>query len=375
MKKILILYGSYGGGHLSAAKTLQTYFQENYQDVNVEIIDCIEYINKHLNKVSTEAYKEFAKKMPWVWKRVYNKSKSGALAFLSTTNNKILSLKLKKLLEEEKPDLVISTHPFATTMCAYLKEKEKVNFKLATILTDYHIHPQWLVLNLYNDVYFVANEQMKMDMISYNIDDDKIFVSGIPISERFLEPKNKTEIFDYFELDENKRTLLFFAGGEFGLGRNTTFILFRAFIRLFPDMQIVAISGKNKNMKAKFEKIIDQTNSSNRVKLLEYTDKVPELMYIATAIVTKPGGLTVSEALASKKPLILINPIPGQEEENAQFLVDNNVAILIKDSDNISRTIKYLFKADKIENMGKSIDILSKPDSTEFICDNVLKLI
>ena len=375
MKKILILYGSYGGGHLSAAKTLQTYFQENYQDVNVEIIDCIEYINKHLNKVSTEAYKEFAKKMPWVWKRVYNKSKSGALAFLSTTNNKILSLKLKKLLEEEKPDLVISTHPFATTMCAYLKEKEKVNFKLATILTDYHIHPQWLVLNLYNDVYFVANEQMKMDMISYNIDDDKIFVSGIPISERFLEPKNKKEIFDYFELDENKRTLLFFAGGEFGLGRNTTFILFRAFIRLFPDMQIVAISGKNKNMKAKFEKIIDQTNSSNRVKLLEYTDKVPELMYIATAIVTKPGGLTVSEALASKKPLILINPIPGQEEENAQFLVDNNVAILIKDSDNISRTIKYLFKADKIENMGKSIDILSKPDSTEFICDNVLKLI
>ena len=375
MKKILILYGSYGGGHLSAAKTLQAYFNENYQDVEVEIIDCIEYINKHLNKVSTEAYKEFAKKMPWVWKRVYNKSKSGALAFLSTTNNKLLSLKLKKLLEEENPDLVISTHPFATTMCAYLKEKEKVNFKMATILTDYHIHPQWLVLNQYNDVFFVANEQMKMDMISYNIDDEKIFVSGIPISERFLEPKNKTEIFNSFGLDENKKTLLFFAGGEFGLGRNTTFLLFRTFIRLFPEMQIVAISGKNKNMKAKFEKIIDQTNSSNRVKLLEYTDKVPELMYIATAIVTKPGGLTVSEALASKKPLILINPIPGQEEENAQFLVDNNVAILIKDSDNISRTIKYLFKADKIENMGKSIDILSKPDSTKYICDYVLKLI
>jgi len=98
-------------------------------------------------------------------------------------------------------------------------------------------------------------------------------------------------------------------------------------------------------------------------------------MYISTAIVTKPGGLTVSEALASKKPLILINPIPGQEEENAQFLVDNNVAILIKDSDNISRTIKYLFKADKIENMEKSIDILSKPDSTKYICDYVLKLI
>ena len=375
MKKILILYGSYGGGHLSAAKTLQAYFNENYQDVEVEIIDCIEYINKHLNKVSTEAYKEFAKKMPWVWKRVYNKSKSGALAFLSTTNNKILSLKLKKLLEEENPDLVISTHPFATTMCAYLKEKEKVNFKMATILTDYHIHPQWLVLNQYNDVFFVANEQMKMDMISYNIDDEKIFVSGIPISERFLEPKNKTEIFNSFGLDENKKTLLFFAGGEFGLGRNTTFLLFRTFIRLFSEMQIVAISGKNKNMKAKFEKIIDQTNSHDRVKLLEYTDKVPELMYISTAIVTKPGGLTVSEALASKKPLILINPIPGQEEENAQFLVDNNVAILIKDSDNISRTIKYLFKADKIENMKKSIDILSKPDSTKYICDYVLKLI
>ena len=187
MKKILILYGAYGGGHLSAAKTICKHLKTKYHNqVEVILVDCIEYINKYVNKVSTEAYKELAKKAPWVWKHIYKSAKHGPVSHISTTTNKLMSYKLYTLIDEEKPDLIISTHPFATQMCVILKEKGKIDCKLATVLTDYHIHDQWLVLSKYNDYFFVSNEQMKTAMIAEGIHDQKIYVSGIPISDRFL---------------------------------------------------------------------------------------------------------------------------------------------------------------------------------------------
>jgi len=370
MKKVLVLYGAYGGGHLSAAKTICSELERQYKDeVKVEIVDCIEYINKYINKVSTEAYKELAKKAPWVWKHVYNNSQNGALSHISTTTNKLMAYKLNMLLQEVQPDLIISTHPFATQMCAELKKKEKIDCKLATILTDYHIHAQWLVLYKYTDYFFVANEQMKNDMIAEGVHDQKIFVTGIPISERFLIPYDKEKIYEEFELSPNKKTVLFFAGGEFGLGRNTTYMVLKVLIRLFKDLQVVAISGKNKRMNKKFKDLIDSTNSHQRIKLFEYTNKVPELMSISSSVITKAGGLTITECLASNLPIIIINPIPGQEEENADFLVNNEVAIWIKKGDSIARTLKNLSRSpEKLNAMQEKTKLLAKPNASKNIC-------
>ena len=137
-------------------------------------------------------------------------------------------------------------------------------------------------------------------------------------------------------------------------------------------MQVVAIAGKNKAMKEKFTELVKNTNSEHRIKILDYTNKVPELMRIACIVITKPGGLTVSEALASKKPIIVINPIPGQEEENAEYLINNNVAIRITDEDNISRTLKYLFKnTENFNQMVESTKKLSKPNATKTIAEKM----
>ncbi len=375
MKKILIFYGSYGGGHLSAAKTISSYLEKNYKDeVEVKTVDCIEYINKYINKVSTEAYKELAKKAPWAWKHVYKNSQAGALSHISNTTNKLMSYKLNSLLQEVKPDLIISTHPFSSQMCAILKQRQKINCKIATILTDYHIHAQWLVLYKYIDYFFVANDQMKMDMISKGISDQRIFVTGIPISERFLVKYNKNDIFKEFNLSPNKETLLFFAGGEFGLGRNTTYTVLKVLIRLFKDLQIVAISGKNKRMNKRFNELVKSAKCEDRVRILEYTNKVPELMSISLGVITKAGGLTLTEALASNLPIAIINPIPGQEEENAEYLVYNGAAIWIKKGDSIVRVIKYISRnREKLENMKTKAKSLARPNSTSDICEILLK--
>lgn len=212
MKKILIFYGSYGGGHLSAAKALKAYIEKNHSDYKVEMIDCIEYINKTINKLTTTAYSEMAKKAPWAWKRVYYSAEKGALSRVSNVSNKLMSHKLGKLIHQFQPDLIISTHPFSSQMCTILKKKKQLPCKVATIMTDFHIHNQWLINSEQMDYYFVANSQMKEDMLQFGIDNYKVFVTGIPVSERFLENFSKTNILNEFQLFPDKKTILFFAG-------------------------------------------------------------------------------------------------------------------------------------------------------------------
>ena len=186
MKKIIVFYGTYGGGHIAAAKSIANHIFDNNPEIDVEAIDCIEYINKYLNRITTDAYKGATKKTPSVWKYVYKKSNQGALAKITTASNKLMASKLKKLILNKKPDLIISTHPFSSQMCAYLKKKEIINCELATVMTDFHVHNQWLYLPEYVNYFFVANNLMKDQMINNdNIPEEKIYVTGIPISDKF----------------------------------------------------------------------------------------------------------------------------------------------------------------------------------------------
>lgn len=373
MKKVLIFYASYGGGHLSAAKSIKEYINLKYPDVDAELIDCMKYINKGIEKVTTTAYKEMAKNAPWAWGKVYYKSQKGPLAQISSSSNKIMSVKLKKLIEEKKPELIISTHPFSNQMCSFLKKKEKIDCKIATVLTDYAPHEQWLVGSEYVDYFFVAHEGMKKALHDEGIPNEKIYSTGIPLSNKFLIHYDKEELLKHFGLKPNKRTVLFFGGGEFGLGKSRTLDILRSFVTDFNDIQIVAISGKNIKMKKKFENIVKDSHTENNVTILEYTNEIPELMSISDLIVTKPGGLTTTESIASGVPIIVINPIPGQEEENAAYLEKKGVAIWLKKDMDIRETLQSIFSdPDKMREMKIRARILSKRYSTKDICKILL---
>lgn len=212
MKKILIFYGSYGGGHLSAARSIKEYIDTNYEDIETCMVDCVEYINKALNKVTTKAYSEMAKNAHWVWKKVYYGAEDGTFAKVNDKTQKMLSIKLNKLLQNYKPDLIISTHPFSSHMCAVLKKKKKINSKIATVITDYAPHSQWLMYPAYIDYFFVAHDGMKDALIQRGIKESQIKVSGIPLSNRFLANYDKKKILSEFDLSIDKKTILFFAG-------------------------------------------------------------------------------------------------------------------------------------------------------------------
>ncbi len=289
MKKVLIFYATYGGGHLAAAKSIKQYIDENFPEIQTEMVDCVKYVNKALNSVTTAAYREMAKKAPWAWKKVYYNSQKGTLAKVSNTSNKLMASKIYKLFKNFQPDLVISTHPFGSQMTSYLKKKGKVSCKLATIMTDFAPHDQWLVGDEYIDFYFVSNEIMKQKMVDSKIDKNKIFVTGIPISKRFLQKYPHEETLKNFKLLPNKKTILFFGGGEFGLGKEKTVQILRSLACSTYDIQVIAIAGKNQKMKEEFEKVVKEFNKENSIKVLAFTDKVPELMSISDLVITKPG--------------------------------------------------------------------------------------
>ena len=373
MKKVLIFYATYGGGHLSAAKSIKQYIDENYSDVQTEMIDCVKYINNAIDKITTDAYKEMAKKAPWAWEKVYYSSEDGFLSKVSTTANKIMAVKMAKLFREYKPDVVISTHPFGSQMTSYLKQKGKTNCILTTILTDFESHDQWVIGSKFVNYFFVSNVNMKQEMTKKNnIPQEKIFVTGIPISKKFLEKYNKAVILKEYNFTPNKKTILFFGGGEYGLGKNKTISILKTLCE-FRNIQVIAIAGKNEKLKSEFEKVVNEKNMEQNIVVLSFTDKVPQLMASSDLVVTKPGGLTISESLASGLPLILINPIPEQEEANARFLENAGCAIWLKDEKKANEIFSNILLNDKrLETMKENSMRIAKPHSTENICKTVL---
>lgn len=369
MKKILIFYASYGGGHLSAANSIKNYLSSNYENIDVELINCMKYINKPIEKITTTAYNEMAKKAPWAWGKIYSDSQKGPLAHITTRSNQVFAIKLLRLLREKNPDLIISTHPFGSQMCSYLKRKGKITSKIATILTDFAPHDQWLVGSDYTDYFFVAHNKMKEYLISKNIPENKIFATGIPISNKFLETFNTSKILNSLGLKENLKTILFFAGGKFGLGKSRTLEIFNTLVNDFNNIQVIAISGKNKKMYEDFNQIVKAANKTDFMRVFEFVNNVPELMAISDIVITKPGGLTTTESLVSGLPMIIINPIPGQEEENAQFLEHSNIGIWLKKQMNITETISNFISNDaKLKQMKENTKKISNRNSTKDIC-------
>ena len=370
MKKIMILYASVGGGHFKAASGINNYINEHYPDYKTELVDALKYTNKLVDKIVVNSYVNMARYSPKMWGEIYKFSeKQYSVANFSNAVQKILSKKLFKLFKDEHPDVVISTHPFITEMVASLKKHNKTSCKLCVIMTDYASHKFWEIKHEYIDMYFVANNEMKCTLINNGITDSKINVTGIPVEPAFTKEYNKEEIYKEFDLSPTKRTTLIFGGGQFGMSNIKDF--FAALLSVKEDIQIVAIAGKGKKTQKLFEKLAK--NSDKKVVVLGYTNKIPELMQIADFIVSKPGGLTTTEILVSQVPFIIINPVPGQEEENANFLTNNGAAVRIWDASKALPFIEqFISDSFRIENMKIMQKHIAKPNSTRDIVEKIL---
>ncbi len=372
MKRIMILYASVGGGHFRAADGIKKYIDDNYPgQYQVDLIDGQNYVSKTVDKIVIKSYVNMARYSPKTWSKIYKKGEeSHSLASFSNGVQKLLSNKLYELFEEHDPDIVLSTHYFMTEMVACLKRKGKTNCKLAVILTDYASHKFWLSSKEFVDLYFVANEPMKYSLIHSGIPEEKISVTGIPIRPEFLKKYNKEALMEEFDFTLNKPVFLVFGGGQYGMSDSSK--LFKGILEVKQDIQIIAIAGKSEDTKKTFEQLASKYNK--KVHVYGFTDRVAELMSIADFVVSKPGGLTTTEILVSNVPFIIFNPVPGQEEENSWFLVNNGAGFRMYDLNKTTPFLEQLIDDKfRIENMKIMQKHIAKPNSTKDIVEKVIR--
>lgn len=367
---ILILSASTGGGHMRASRAIESYMNENYKSANVKIIDSLLYINPILNKTVTSGYISLATRTPKIYGKIYeltNKEDRWS-SFVSRLNN-LFANKLLPLIEEFEPDVIITTHPFPTEMVSILKSKELVNIPLVCIMTDYAPHKTWV--NPKVDAYIVSNDDMVNEMIKIGVKEEIIYPYGIPIEKVFFEKKDRDLVLNELELNHNIPTILMMAGS---FGVTNVFDIYEDILNINRDFQIIVITGKNKKLYDEFLNIIAE--SKKHTKLIYFTDEVNKFMQVSDIIITKPGGLTITEALASNIPMAVFDAIPGQEEENAEFLINHNMAIRLEMGQSCDKVIEeLLINKEKLNGMKEACKSFNKNDSSKNICALINELI
>ena len=365
--KVLIVSVKTGYGHHSTAKAIIDYLSA--KDVTCEMLDTFEYINPRLADSIDNGYMFSTKYFPETYGKAYDKldrhdekwDRHSPVTVLS----KIVSNRLKDYITEYSPDIIIGTHSYACMMMTYLREKNIVTCPLIGIITDFTVHPFWESTNL--DYYVIPNELLKNRAQKKGIPEEKILSYGIPIKNNFSKKISKEEARSQLGI-ENKKTLLVMMG-SMGFGNVVKDI--QSIDNMAEDFQVLCVCGKNEKMKDE----MDSIRWNKTVKSFGFVDNVDVLMDASDIIITKPGGLTSSEFLAKKLPAIIMNPIPGQENRNTEFLVNNGAAIMVTDTFPLEEALYELMANPAREELfEKSVEFLAKPDATRDLCEFVIKL-
>lgn len=372
-KKVLILSAAVGAGHLRAAEALEKTFKQQNAAAEVRNLDVLNYTNPLFRRLYGKAYIDMVNRMPevlgWMYdsldKPWHNERRRLALDRLNTQP-------LVKFLKNYQPDIAVCTHFLPAEIISWLKAKEKVAFPQAIVVTDFDVHAMWLAHHF--EQYFVALDETKIHLEKLGIPDDKITVSGIPIDPIFSEPKDKTAMREKHDLEKDKLTILVSAGG-FGVGNIEHLLM--ALSELKTPAQILAICGRNEELKSKLETLAREKLNSETVKFkpIGYTTQMDELMSAADLIVGKPGGLTTSEALAKGLIFVVVNPIPGQEERNSDHLLEKGCAIKCNNLPTLAYKIDRLVEdTERFELMKRNVKQFARPDASKEIVERLLAL-
>ncbi len=365
--KALLLSVTFGEGHNSTAKSLGAYLESI--GFETEILDTIAHLNHLIGDTVSKGYLKMASDAKFVYKGAYrlaekrNKSNSDIAPMRSTAN--LVGKKLQKHIDEYDPDVIICTHVFPAIILDLMKEKGELRAKTVGIVTDFMFHPYWEEAT-HLDYVVAPSEQMMCQAKKKGFSESQVLPMGIPIHPKFAQKRRtKEQARAELGLDINKRTVLFMSGGSgFGDIKQTV----KEIDAIDQDFQLITVCGNNASAKAK----IDRLKTKKRILNLGFVDYIDKLMDASDCIISKPGGLTSSEAMAKSLPMIIVNPVPGQEDRNSQFLTNNGVAMAASNIAPLDDVL-YQLLADprRVDVMRDAIEIIAKPNSTRDICEFV----
>lgn len=360
--RVLFLSVATGDGHIKAAEALKEYLESKYPGCIGLTVDALKYASPVADSLVVKSYLNMLSIKPEIYGKLYRLSEHGKkLADLSKAVSGILSYKLNRLLIEFRPDVIVCTHPFSLQMVCAIKKSLGINIPTVAVVTDYVNHMFWKQNNV--DAFVVAHDYIKNSMVDMGIPRELIYTYGIPVSQRFLTEASRERVL--YEMDLMNMLTCLLMGGSLGMGQITGIL--KSLIECKRDLQIVAVAGRNTKLFKEFKECVKHRAPSAYVKnvsVMGYTSRIADLMGISDFIITKSGGMTISEALIKKLPIFLFPAIPGQEERNADFLINSGAAVKIPADMSIDDVFRQtLDNPLRLKHMLEMSECLAKPDS------------
>lgn len=359
----MIMTASVGLGHDQAANAIKKNLLNQYHNVDIEIVDFIEIFPSYLGGIIKSTYLKMIDIVPSWYNMLYQ----------GTTNlnrpSKVTSIfaykyikKIREVIEASNPDMILFTNPFPSTLVSHLKRKNKINTYTATVITDYTVHGVWIDPTI--DRYFVGSNILKQEMISKGVEGSKIHATGIPIDTKFTAPVDRESVLSSLGLQTDLPTVLIMGGG---LGLGSMEEILETTDSVDRGLQIIIVAGKNQVLMNSLEN--RKYNAKHHVKVLGFCENIHELMGSSHLLISKAGGLTMTEAISKELPVLVFDPIPGQEVKNAQYFSDIGAAMYLKDLKELRSGVEDLLfiNPEKREKMVKCCATIKKLDGAEEI--------
>jgi processive 1,2-diacylglycerol beta-glucosyltransferase len=371
LNKVLILSATSGNGHIRAAQAIEKALLASGEAREVLHVDALKYASPLMRGLYAKTYLRMVNTAPTLLGWIYDETdrpwhlENRRLAF-----DRINTLPLARFIENYDADMIVCTHFMPASIVSWLKAKKRINTPHAVVVTDLDLHAMWMCRKY--EHYFTAIEETREHLIQLGTEPARISVTGIPIDPIFAQHKDKSEMRAKLGLAQDKAVIMLSAGG-FGVGRMSEIL--SGLGDMEHPAQVLAMCGKNARLIRDVERIARETNGRGNVEIIPvgFTDAMDEYMSAADLLVGKPGGLTTSEALAKNLVMVIVNPIPGQEERNSDHLLEEGAAIRCNNLPALAFKIDRLLEDPvRFAAMQANVQRIARPDAASHIAEQLL---
>lgn len=370
-KKILLLSVSAGAGHIRAAEAIRTYANMHLPDINAVHVDVMDFVPAAFRKIYSNFYITLVTRFPGLWGLLYRAMNSCTQGSVTEkTRQCIQRMSATRLLDEIArldPDVIICTHFLPAEILAPLARKNALRCQVWVQVTDFDLHRIWVHDGMAG--YFAANEEVAFRMRTQGVPPQSIHVAGIPVVPAFAHILDRAQCARELGIDPQRMTFLLMGGGA-GVGKLDE--LAAKLLAMNLDFQLVVLAGKNETLLDALKNL--SRRFPGRLIPQGFTTRIERLMACADVAITKPGGLTTAECLAIGLPMIIHSPIPGQEERNADFLLEQGVALKATDAEMLEFRIRFLLESPaKLADMRTKAKALGRPFAARNVIDTALR--
>lgn len=366
-KRVLILSTSAGAGHKAAAAALEKVFQTSPLVEQVVNQDALEHTNPAYRAFYSDLYLRLVKDSPMLVGWWYDTSDApGRTDSMRLLLDRLNAEPLVRFIEEYRPHITVCTHFMPVGIVSQLIAAGRLETQLSIVTTDFDFHSMWLSSHFQR--YFVALDETKAHLVALGLPEGRVTVSGVPVDPAFAEPLDREAVLARYKLRGDRPILLASAGA---VGGGPMRAITAQLLRLGHEAQVVIVCGRNERLRRELARITE--SQASRFRILGFTDEMPSLMRVATLFIGKPGGLTASECLAAGLPMVIVAPIPGQEERNSDHLLEQGVALRCNQVTTMAWKIdRLLADPERLEQMRRNAQRMGRPDSARVIVETLL---